>query len=275
MECLKPMYLPKQDIYVPCGKCPFCTATRRADWILRLNTEARLWLDKRFVTLTYANPHLRWRHGQSQLCKDDLQRWFKAIRRAGYRIRYYAVGEYGSTTYRPHYHVILFGSVPEELLRSSWRERADRGGHILGHVHIGTVTQASIAYTLGYIVNSKGPFMLSNRVRPFSLMSRKPGLGHSYLTPEMIAWHRADRRNYAIQDGIKRHLPRYYKGKIFSKIDQVRIAVYTANASFKRDVEWLRHPLRAVMKDPLAYRALQRQALAVRITEKSKELLTI
>lgn len=247
---------------MPCGKCPFCTATRRADWILRLNVEARLHLDKHFITLTYANPHLVWKHGQPQLCKRHLQLWFKLVRRAGYKIRYYAVGEYGSTTYRPHYHIILFGYVPEDLIRSSWK---------YGQVHIGTVTQASIAYTLGYIVNSKGPFMLSNRERPFSLMSRKPGLGHSYLTPEMMEWHRCDRRNYAIMDGVKRHLPRYYKGKIFSKIDHVRIAIYTANADFKRQVEWIRHPYRMAMKDPLAYREEQRRRLAMRIREKSKE----
>lgn len=266
MECSKPTYVPRNDIYVPCGKCPFCTATRRADWILRLNQEARLHLDKYFITLTYANPHLVWKHGQPQLHKRHLQLWFKLVRKAGYKIRYYAVGEYGSTTYRPHYHIILFGSVPEDLIRSSWK---------YGQVHIGTVTQASIAYTLGYIVNSKGPFMLSNRVRPFSLMSRKPGLGHSYLTPEMIAWHHADRRNYAILNGVKRHLPRYYKAKIFSKLDCLRIAVYTANNAYRADVAWLRHPLRAAMEDPLAYRAEQRRMLAQRITDKSKSLLTI
>jgi len=260
------MYLPKQDICVPCGKCPFCTATRRADWILRLEYEARLHVCKKFITLTYANPHLHWNHGQPQLCKADLQKWFKRVRKTGAKIRYYAVGEYGSTTYRPHYHVILFGDVSDDVIRSSWP---------LGQVHIGTVTQASIAYTLGYIVNSKGPFMLYHRVRPFSLMSRKPGLGHSYLTPEMVAWHKADRRNYAILDGVKRHLPRYYKGKIFSKIDHVRIAVYTGNAQFKRDVDWIRHPLRAAMKDPLGYRTEQRLRLAARIRDKSKEHQTI
>lgn len=251
---------------VPCGRCPFCTATKRSDWATRLEYEAKLHLSKKFVTLTYANAHLHWNHGQPQLCKADLQKWFKRVRKAGYKLRYYAVGEYGSSTYRPHYHVLLFGDVPDDVIRSSW---------ILGQVHIGSVTQASIMYCLGYIVNSKGAFMLHHRIPPFSLMSRKPGLGANYLTPEMVKWHKDDRRNFVLVDGAKRHLPRYYKTKIFSKIDLVRIAVYTSNNMFKREVEWLRHPLRAAMKDPLGYRKEQRRRLAQSIRCKSKAHLTI
>lgn len=262
---MKPMYLSKQDMVVPCGKCPFCAATRRADWATRLEYEARLHLTKKFVTLTYANPHLHWAHGNPQLDKRDLQLWFKRIRKAGFRIRYYAVGEYGSRTFRPHYHVILFGDIDDDSIRAAWP---------LGQVHIGTVTQSSIQYTLGYIVNKSWKH-IHHRVPPFSLMSRRPGLGSNYITKEMIAWHRADRRNYVIVDGAKRHLPRFYKTKIFSKIDLVRIAVRDQKEMFKKAVAWLRHPLRAKMKDPMAYRADQVRTLAKKIRAKSKENLTI
>jgi hypothetical protein len=265
MECLTPRYLSKQEMVVPCGKCAFCAATRRADWSTRLEYEARLHPDKYFVTLTYANPHLKWSHGNSQLCKRDLQLWFKRVRKSGARIRYYAVGEYGSTTFRPHYHVILFGSVSERVIREAWP---------LGQVHIGTVTQASIMYCLGYIVNKSWKHV-HNRVPPFALMSRKPGLGHNYLTPAMRAWHKSDRKNYVMVDGVKRHLPRYYKTKIFSKLDLVRIAVRDQNAMFNRMVEWIRHPLRMAMADPLAYRKLQMQRLAESIRMKSKQNLSI
>lgn len=265
MECMKPMYLSKQEMLVPCGKCPFCAATRRADWATRLEYEARLHLVKKFVTLTYANPHLTWNHGVPQLNKRDLQLWFKRVRNSGYRIRYYGVGEYGSKTFRPHYHVILFGDVPDDVIRQSWP---------LGQVHIGNVSQASIMYTLGYIVNKNWKHV-THRVPPFSLMSRKPGLGHNYLSRAMMEWHKADRRNYVLVDGVKRHLPRYYKTKIFSKIDLVRIAVRDQKMMFKKMVEWVRHPLRAKMKDPMAYRADQVRRLAERIRATSKENLTI
>lgn len=265
MECLKPVYLHKQEMVVPCGKCAFCAATRRSDWATRLEYEARLHLTKKFVTLTYANCHLKWKCGVPQLDKGDLQKWFKRLRKAQYRVRYYAVGEYGSKTFRPHYHVILFGDVPDSVIRSSWG---------LGECHIGNVTMASIMYTLGYIVNKNWQH-LKNRVAPFALMSRKPGLGSNYLSPEMVAWHRSDRKNYVLVDGAKRHLPRFYKGKIFSKIDHVRIAVRDQKQMFKAAVAWLRHPSRAIMKDPLAYRDEQLRRLAQKIRSKSKENLTI
>lgn len=262
---MKPVYLSKQDMVVPCGKCPFCAATRRADWATRIEYEARLHVTKKFITLTYANPHLTWKDGNPQLVKADLQKWFKRVRKAGHYIRYYAVGEYGSRTFRPHYHVILFGDVPDDVIRSSWP---------LGQVHIGTVTQQSIQYTLGYIVNKNWKH-IHHRLPPFSLMSRKPGLGANYITPAMIEWHRSDRRNFTMVDGVKRHLPRYYKTKIFSKIDLVRIAVRDQKQMFKKQVEWLRHPLRAAMADPSAYRRAQVLALAQRIRSKSKQNLVI
>lgn len=277
MECQSPRYLPKQDMVVPCGVCAFCGATKRSDWALRLHYEGRRHLVKKFVTLTYADPNLRWKNGVSQLYKRDLQLWFKRIRRAGYKVRYYAVGEYGSKTYRPHYHVLLFGDVPDDVIRDSWCEESTsrNAGQPTGHVHIGAVTEASVMYCLGYIINGKGWQMRTKRERPFAIMSRKPGIGASYLCPAMIQWHRSGRKNYAILDGQKRHLPRFYKTKIFSKIDLVRIAVRDQKAMFKKAVEWVRSPAMRRQKDPLAYRKIQLDRLAKQIRGKCKINLTI
>lgn len=266
MECIAPKYLSKQDIIVPCGRCAFCMATRRSDWSTRLHYEAKMHLDSKFVTLTYANPHLTWAHSKPQLVKLDLQKWFKRVRKSGVKIRYYAVGEYGAKTYRPHYHILLFGPVSEDLIRKSWP---------LGQVHIGKVTSASIAYCLGYMVNGKSWQMIHQRVRPFCTMSRRPGLGANYLTKAMVQWHKDDRKNYCIIDGKKRHLPRYYKCKIFSKIDLVRIAVRDNKEAFKKQVAWLRSPSIARMRDPLSYREEQRRRAAARIKFKCKLNLTI
>lgn len=266
MECQHLKYLAKQDISVPCGNCAFCMATRRSDWALRIHYEQKCHLDAKFITLTYANPHLKWKNGKSQLHKPDLQNWLKMVRKTGAKVRYYAIGEYGSCTYRPHYHVLLFGKVPETVLRNTWK---------FGTVHVGSVTGRSIMYCLGYMVNGKHWTMVTGRVRPFNTMSRRPGIGANYLTDAMKAWHKSDRKNYAVLDGVKRHLPRYYKEKIFSKIDRVRIAVRDQKAAFKRDVAWLRSPAMARMKDPLAYRREQRERLAKKIRDKSKQHLTI
>lgn len=251
---------------VPCGNCAFCCATKRSDWALRLHYESRLHATKKFVTLTYADSHLVWNHGISQLSKRDLQLFFKRLRRLGCQIRYYAVGEYGSKTFRPHYHIILFGEASDDLIREAWPK---------GMVHIGNVTDASVMYTLGYIVNGKGWQMHTKRVRPFSLMSRKPGIGANYLSSCMIAWHKSGRKNYAMIHNEKRHLPRYYKVKIFSKVDLVRISVRDQKSTFKKLVEWVRSPAMRMQADPLAYRKEQMKILAQKIRSKSKENLTI
>lgn len=264
MECQRPRYIHKNDVLVPCGDCAFCTATRRSDWALRLHYESRLHADKQFLTLTYANAHLVWKDNVPQLHKRHLQLFFKLVRRRGYKIRYYAVGEYGSKTFRPHYHIILFGSVPAEILRDCWPH---------GHIHAGTVNDASIMYTLGYIVNGKGWKMRHKRERPFSLMSQ--GIGKNYLSAAMIEWHKSDRKNYAMIHHEKRHLPRYYKTKIFSKVDLVRIAVRDQKASFKKMVAWVRSKPMRRLADPLAYRDEQLRILAQTIRSKSKINLVI
>lgn len=268
MECQTPRYLSKIDMAVPCGNCVFCTATKRSDWALRLHYEGRRHLVKKFITLTYADAHLRWKNGISQLDKRDVQLWLKRLRRAGPKVRYYAVGEYGSKTFRPHYHIILFCwdgfKNLDGLIRESWPH---------GHVHIGTVTEESVMYTLGYIINGKGWKMRTRRERPFALMSK--GLGKNYLTAAMIEWHRSGRKNYAMLYREKRHLPRYYKLQIFSKIDLVRIAVRDQKTMFRKAVEWVRSPAMQRQKDPLAYRAIQIKRLAERIRAKSKENLVI
>lgn len=277
MECIKPRYLHKIDMVVPCGNCAFCAATRRSDWATRLHYEAKKHYGSKFVTLTYSDNNLTWDHGHPQLVKRDLRLWFKRVRKLGYKFRYYAVGEYGSKSFRPHYHVIVFGDVPEQVLRQAWSKCNRRTGNYypIGHVHVGQVNSASIMYCLGYIVNGKSWKMAHRRVAPFSLMSRRPGLGANYLTKAMIDWHRSDRKNYVIIDGQKKHLPRYYKTKIFSKIDLVRIAVRDQKEMFKKLVRFIRDPKRMRMRDPLAYYEMQRKIAAQKIKFKCKQNLTI
>lgn len=264
MECINPLYLSNRDCYVPCGRCGFCLATKRSDWSQRIMQEWKRHDVASFVTLTYANPHLTWKHNQPQLVKADLQKWLKRVRKAGYRIRYFAVGEYGSQTFRPHYHLILFGDVPEDFLRKSWG---------LGEIHVGKVSLASVAYCTKYVINSKIYAMKKNREPPFTVMSKKPGIGSNYLTKEMIQWHREGRKNYMLVDGVKRHLPKYYKDAIFSAIDKVRIS----NREQRASIERLRKELYKLRRhsNAMEYRDQMMREASRRIRNKSKQNLTI
>ena len=136
------------------------------------------------------------------LCKKDLQKFFKRLRKShssggafnGKRLKYYAVGEYGGNSFRPHFHVILFNSELNLLIGKKEGNAAKRGmipldGKIqfqckdwwFGHITVGRVSEASVGYTLKYISKpSKIPLHRNDdRVKEFSCMSK--GLGDNYI----------------------------------------------------------------------------------------------
>lgn len=180
----------------PCGQCLFCRINQRREWVARLLLEASCHSSNQFVTLTYedsklptqlipgrptlksigVHPAVALQPGT--LSKADLQRFFKRLRKVA-PFRYYAVGEYGEKAGRPHYHALMFGSdFTTEELTSTWSH---------GHVHVGDVTAASIAYCVEYLIKyrSKKDELLDLRREPeFGVMSRNPGIG-SYAIGEI------------------------------------------------------------------------------------------
>lgn len=133
-----------------------------------------------------------------------------------YPIRYFAVGEYGGKTNRPHYHAIMF-NVDILLVEKCWKH---------GYIHCGSVSEASIGYTLKYMMKeSKIPMHRNDdRQKEFQLMSK--GLGHGYLTDNVKEWHKNDllNRMYCpLEDGKKIAMPRYYKLKLYSDSERLTI----------------------------------------------------
>lgn len=165
-----------------CGQCMKCRQNRRRIWVSRLMLELNLHEASCFLTLTYRDEELP--HGGS-LDPDDLQGFLKRLRDLldPVRVRFYAVGEYGSHTQRPHYHVALFGFHPHshcgdkrkvcscEICRS-WGK---------GGVDVGTLTEQSATYVAGYVtkgMTKKDDIRLNGRYPEFSRMSLRPGLGY-------------------------------------------------------------------------------------------------
>lgn len=150
------------------------------------------------------------------LCLSDVQKYFKRLRKAcpTTGIRYFLVGEYGTQRERPHYHAIIF-NCPYQPIIDNWS---------LGSVHIGNVSGQSIAYTLKYMMKEgKIPKHKNDDRKPeFRTMSK--GLGETYLTPEMVRYHRlhTDRLYATIEDGIKVPLPRYYRERIWNEEERVK-----------------------------------------------------
>lgn len=162
-------------------------------WTHRIMLESHLHTDNAFVTLTYADTHLPLTpEGRSTLRAKDAQDWLKRFRKRiePLRIRYFLVGEYGDESFRPHYHVAVFGYptcrfgktryIDErkccdqcELVRSTWG---------LGAVVLGTLEANSAQYISGYVTKKMSRddprlSLLEGRAPEFARMSLRPGIG--------------------------------------------------------------------------------------------------
>lgn len=204
----------KKHKVVPCGKCVPCKRRRQAGWSFRLMQEAQHSFSAVFLTLTYADEHLTYGDTWPTLVKRDFQLFMKRLRKEHHKksdkkLVYYACGEYGESTYRPHYHAILFNLRPDMLfdarLSEIWK---------LGNVRVDPCNIKTIQYVSKYVMKSdKKP----DDVEPeFSLMSR--GIGKGYLTDAVKKYYKQNQLPYVVwKDGQKMTMPRYYKERIFSE----------------------------------------------------------
>lgn len=123
-----------------------------------------------FLTLTYDKEHIP---EGGTLVPEHLQLWLKRFRKAFGPVRYYGVGEYGDQSWRPHYHVALFGAGIEsgELVRRTWG---------MGHTYTGELTLASAQYVAGYVTKKMTAYdddRLCGKHPEFARMSLRPGIG--------------------------------------------------------------------------------------------------
>lgn len=242
-QCMTPLVLQRKDegrtIPVPCGKCPACLKRRTSNWSFRLMQEFKVSDSAFFITLTYEREKCPVTPKRfMDLRKRDVQLFFKRLRKShdgrglkvcnrktGYSpgnlpfksVKYFAVGEYGSRSFRPHYHAIVFNSSVE-LIEKAWG---------LGYVHFGEVNEASVGYTLKYMQKpSKIPLHANDdRQKEFQLMSK--GLGSNYVTQAVKKWHKAaltERMYCNLPDGKKIAMPRYYKDRIYTLEERSRVS---------------------------------------------------
>jgi hypothetical protein len=130
-----------------------------------------------FVTLTYDEEHLP---ENGWLNKKHLQLFLKKLRSriSPLAIRFYAVGEYGDLSWRPHFHLVLFGISPLEskLVQDCWP---------YGFTFTGTAEPKSMSYVAQYVVkkmNNPKDSRLAGRPPEFCTMSLKPGIGSGLIS---------------------------------------------------------------------------------------------
>lgn len=176
---------------------------------MRMLHELDGYSDAVFITLTYDEDHLP---GDQSVDVSELQRFFKRLRKSlgDRKIRYFAAGEYGDNTGRPHYHAIIFGLSlrfdDRPFVTNAWR---------LGRVHFGTVTPDSIRYVAQYVDKkfsgdlAKVVYEDSGRCPPFKVSSL--GLGREYVKKHA---KQLTKMAHCTVKGVVHSLPRYYLDKL-------------------------------------------------------------
>lgn len=211
MLCINP-FRPRPGVEHGCGQCTPCRINARRVWVARILLESFAHtLDSSFATITYGDDHVP--QGGSVSSQD----WRSLTKGCGFR--YFGVAEYGERTFRPHFHLIAFGTPPEVLqafLESRWRAAAPEaapgadGGHgggahaqgstrapepagraLKGFIDVRPFVQEHAEYVAGYCVKKltkADDARLSDDQAPeFARMSRRPGIGVPGLRP-LVDW---------------------------------------------------------------------------------------
>ena len=242
----------KKLVILPCGQCLDCRCRYAQEWANRIMLEAQYHDESYFITLTYDEEHVPVALDKSgepvyTLQPKDLQDFIKRLRsdqeyHKDNRIRFYAVGEYGSTTHRPHYHIIVFGLKIDDLeligknrhgtlLHDSKKIREIWG---LGLTEVDQMSWESAAYCARYTVKKLGKKETSfyedhNLVPEFSRMSLKPAIGYQYFDEYKEDIYKNDEIFIStVKGGRKCKPPKYYDDK-YDDIYPADMAVVKGN----------------------------------------------
>lgn len=230
-QCISPITRIQQKTKIrftaPCGRCHRCLINKKEDWTFRIWQEWRHAETANFITLTYDENHVPIADFTPTLNKPDLSGFIKRLKKrqsyllqtkymdldqTKWKLRYFACGEYGTKTDRPHYHIIMFNLLPEllEKIGEVWTD-----GQIQVERKIG---KGAIAYTAKYVMKRQKDVDDDTKEKPFTLTSRNPFLGYQYVSDENRLYHLKNRSLAVLNFNHKRQtLPRIYREKMFSK----------------------------------------------------------
>lgn len=212
---------------VRCGSCVPCLLRNSNEWAFRCALEYSLCDVACCLTLTVDEEHIDiFSEGVN---RREIQLFLKRVRRS-HPVRYFGCGEYGSLYGRPHYHVILFGWMPED---KRYFKRSKTGLPIYvsaelsklwtyGFATIEDFNESTAVYCSKYLNKIKPP--LPGKTPPFTFMSLKPSIGILALKYEDFE------RGYIYHKGVKRVIPRSFylslkrKGIEFPELSESRLA---------------------------------------------------
>lgn len=175
--CLNPGKLVNGQM-IACRKCWQCRERRINDWVGRCIAENKTAKASNFVSLTYGRDPVYGSIDHERaavLTYSDVQKYIKRVRRAGFPLRYFAVGEYGTLKGRAHWHILMFWQeqAPERVLD----ERISCPWWDHGFAQYENMTSRSIRYCCKYLQKDVGEMSRQGHLA----MSKKPPIGNAYF----------------------------------------------------------------------------------------------
>lgn len=196
-----------------CGKCFPCLVNRRNQWLFRLTNEALSHSFTSFVTLTYDDEFLP---EDGLLKRSDFTKFLKRLRKRVGRLKVYGIGEYGTTTFRPHMHFIGFHDDVDYdkmsfCVAESWK---------FGFTSCYPSNIVTINYVLHYHVRPKNPIPWNKKAKTFCCFSKRLGLSYlfnpdgTFNNSVVSLFTKSTSR--CVSDIYSRHfiVPRYYTKKL-------------------------------------------------------------
>lgn len=265
-------------VILACGQCLQCRCQYAQQWAARIMMEAQYHDHSYMITLTYDDEHVprtwpyteSWEHtvrycdprsGHVRLTKSkqyrgdevmtlnpkDLQDFVKRLRRDqeyhhSNTIRYYAVGEYGSQYHRPHYHIIVFGLMLDDIVEIG----RNAHGTILhdsptirkiwgkGITEVSPMNWQDAAYCARYTTKKLGKaetdFYIENCLVPeFTRMSLKPAIGAQYYEDHKDEIYEFDRIHISTVNGGRTVKPPRYYDKLYDDVYPAGMAEVRGN----------------------------------------------
>lgn len=229
MQCTKPIkvYVNAEhgELVLGCGKCLHCRVQKRKEWSMRLWHELNYHDKSVFLTLTYSDIHMP---DNESLRLRDLQLFFKRLRKVlgERRIKYFACGEYGGRTHRPHYHAIIYGvgldRNDKRIMCECW-PYCDWSVDSIRRKSFGIVEAKSINYVAGYIHSklsgreAREVYDDTGREPVFRILSQ--GLGKQYAIDNA---QQLQEQGCVTMNGIKHAIPRYYINTLGLDIESIQ-----------------------------------------------------
>lgn len=199
---------------ISCGKCRECISKRALEWSMRAKHEISCHSENSFITLTYNENTVPSIHE----IKTEFQKFMKRLRKLlKHKVRYMVSHEYGSKTFRPHHHAIIFGYNPpdQKILKTT-----KKGASIftseqlsqlwtLGFHSIGTANEKTAYYIASYSLKGKKHLLPDPKTGELVTVSdcmdcsKRPAIGYEYF-----------QKNHQQLIDSNTILPRYYFKKL-------------------------------------------------------------